>query len=190
MFCFKCGEDNPPLANFCNRCNAKLPKFSSNVAPSITAPKTERLMKMLDLANKALDGIIPAQDLLDDIEKQEKSIETIANKFRNMPLHKSLKSEFKPQLDMALKGMDAFLGCLKTIKDAMQKDLILEDEQDMPEDGVYFELSEESQNAIMEAIDIAKEGNEYLNRSFEMSEESVRKVREESIMYEDDSSIL
>jgi hypothetical protein len=190
LLCFRCGEDNPPGYNFCNRCNAKLPKFSTNVSPAIIAPKTERLMKILDLANKALDGQLPPQTIINEIEKQETTFRNIEKKFRNTPLHKSLKQEFQPQIDTGLSGMDLFLKSLGAIKDVIIEAAPPEEYPDETDEKLYFELSEENQALIMDAIETAKEGNEYLNRCFEMSEESMRKVREESIMYEDDSSIL
>lgn len=190
MFCFKCGQDNSPGANFCSKCNAVLPKFHSNVSPTASAPKTQRLMKYIDIVNKIIDGNSPHEELYQKLEVEEQSLKTAGDKLRNTPIDKSLRAEFKPQIDTALSGIKLFLESIDSVKQVMEQTEIFG--APLQEDGetIYFELSEENQKACLDAIELAKEANEYFNQSYEMSEESVRKVKEEDYMYEDDTNIL
>ena len=163
----------------------------------MSAPKTVRLMKVLEIANKSLDGKASPAELLEEIDDQMESFEGWKKKYINIPMHKSLKEEFQPQLDKAIEGIELFLDSLEMIKNVLEEESEEgeegeegEEESVELENGKLFELSEENQNIVMDAMEKAKEGNESLNECYEMSQESVRKTREESIMYEDDSSIL
>jgi len=59
------------------------------------APKTARLMKILDLVNKTLDGKAPQNELLEDIDVQIACFEGWKKKYTSIPIHKSLKEEFQ-----------------------------------------------------------------------------------------------
>jgi len=197
LLCFRCGYENPHGTNVCGRCSAKLPKLPVNVAPTMRAPKTARLMKILDLVNKTLDGKAPQNELLEDIDVQIVCFEGWKKKYSSIPIHKSLKEEFQPQINKALEGINLYLECFDILKHILEE-TSMEEEGEEGEDKtdeyddekVYFELSEEQQNQAMDAMEKARAANEALNDCYELSEESVRKTREENIMYEDDSSIL
>ncbi|OQA18654.1 MAG: hypothetical protein BWY64_01350 [bacterium ADurb.Bin363] len=241
MICFRCGESNPPFTNVCNRCNAKLPKISINVAPPISSPRTARLNRILEIANKTLDGALNPQELISKIEKHEEDFKNgERNLLASMPkakkkppapvipkkkfprgfvleeepeidwdleLEKTINLEFKDQLNMGLKAIRLFLQCLNSIKTVLLEiDKVYpamdeeETEDDLIERGLagladeesdkLFELSEGQEAVIIEVLETAKKANEFLNQFMDMAEEKGRKIREENILYEDESTLL
>ena len=217
MLCFRCGEDNPHGSNVCNRCNAKLPKISINVAPTISGPRTDRLMQILDIGNKMLDGKASPQILLTRLEKQEKDFQKgERDLIKSMPrakprppgyvkpkhpnpyiaelpefdeeLETAMKSEFQEQYDCGLKSIRLFLQSLNSMRIVLEE--IIDEGLDEETPGKKFEVTEEQEATVKEAMDIARRANEVLNGFYEMAEEKDRRVREVKILYEDDSTLL
>ncbi len=217
MLCFRCGEDNPHGSNVCNRCNAKLPKISINVAPTISGPRTDRLMQILDVGNKILDGKMSPQILLTRLEKQEKDFQKgERDLIKSMPrakprppgyvkpkhpnpyiaelpefdeeLETAMKSEFQEQYDCGLKSIRLFLQSLNSMRIVLEE--IIDEGLDEETPGKKFEVTEEQEATVKEAMDIARRANEVLNGFYEMAEEKDRRVREVKILYEDDSTLL
>jgi hypothetical protein len=65
-------------------------------------------------------------------------------------------------------------------------------EEILDEDVVIrkFEVTEEQEATVKEAMDIARRSNEILNSFQEMAEEKDRRIREIKFLYEDDSTLL
>lgn len=217
MLCFRCGEDNPHGSNVCNRCNAKLPKISINVAPTISGPRTDRLMQILDIGNKMLDGKASPQILLTRLEKQEKDFQKGERDLvKSMPraklrppgyvrpkhpnpyiaelpefdeeLETTMKSEFQEQYDCGLKAIRLFLQSLNSMRLVLEE--IIDEGLDEEVPGRKFEVTEEQEATVKEGMDTARRANEMLNSFYEMAEEKDRRVREVKILYEDDSTLL
>ncbi len=217
MLCFRCGEDNPHGSNVCNRCNAKLPKISINVAPTISGPRTDRLMQILDVGNKILDGKASPQILLTRLEKQEKDFQKGERDLvKSMPrakprppgyvrpkhsnpyiaelpefdeeLETTMKSEFQEQYDCGLKAIRLFLQSLNSMRIVLEE--IIDEGLDEEVPGRKFEVTEEQEATVKEGMDTARRANEMLNSFYEMAEEKDRRVREVKILYEDDSTLL
>lgn len=217
MLCFRCGEDNPHGSNVCNRCNAKLPKISINVAPPISGPRTERLLQILDIGNKILDSRVSPQMLITRIEKQERDFKKGERDLINsMPkakpkppgkpqvkhpnpyidelpefeevLETTMKSEFQEQYDCGLKSIRLFLQSLNSMKLVLEE--ILDEGLDERAAGKKFEITEEQEATVKESMDTAKRANEVLNGFYEMAEEKDRRIREVKFLYEDDSTLL
>lgn len=195
MLCFRCGHDNPYGIYVCGSCGAKLPKLETAAVQSSSAPKTVRLMKVLDIANKILDAKRPLEDLLDEVHIQIESFHKSEQYFKSIKYHKSLKKEFQPQIDEVFNGIYLFLESVELMKKALEEGILPEEElpeEELPEEGEegLFELTKEGQDMVKEAMEKANEANEILNKCFESSEDVVRKAREEARMYEADSTIL
>ena len=174
--CFKCGTENFDGANFCSKCNFKLPKIDTMVAPQTNAPKSARLAKIQEIVNNFLEGEISSETVIEELEKQEKSFIEVKTKFKNMNLPKQLKDEFQGQIDTGLGGMDLFLEAIKTIKTCA-------DEQSQSDNP--FEVDDDKKRKILKAIDKAGKGNELLNQCFESSCESMRKAQDEAYIHQD-----
>ena len=175
--CFRCGTENLEGANYCAKCNFKLPKIDTQISPQTSVPKGARLAKVIELTNGIVEGTLSPKSMMEDLTKEFKAFRKANMKLRKIRLPKPLQEEFQGQLDIGIKGTDAFIEALKIIKGSIPEESLTSLEPVI--------LTAEQIDKINKAVKIAKKANELLNECYERSSESMRAAQEEAYMYEE-----
>jgi len=175
--CFRCGTANLEGANFCVKCNFKLPKIDTQIAPQTSIPKGARLAKIIELCEGITEKTLSPKNMLDDLTKEFRAFRKANIKLRKIRLPKPLQEEFQIQLDIGIEGTDKFIDALKMVKSCIPEAL---------QDSLTpITLPPDKTDTINKAVELAKEPNELLNECYERSRESMRAAQEEAYMYED-----
>jgi len=190
VLCFKCGHDNPLGVKFCEKCNAMLPKFATTVAPAAKAPRTAKLKELLEAGEKFIAGEIAEEEYLKRLNALEEHFLTSEQGIKTINVPKELVEDVKPQLELALEGIDCYKRAIAKMKAVVLEKAHVEKEEKKGEEEEFQELPEEHIEAIKEAMRLAQEGNDLLNECIQISEENIRKLKEEEFLYEDDSTVL
>ena len=174
--CFRCGSENMDGANFCAKCNFKLPKIDTQIAPQTDVPKGARLAKLRELVHGLIDNEIPLATVREDLEKEIRAFRKGIMAFRKMNLPKPLREEFQEQIDVGSKGMTDFLVSLEAVKTIIP-------EKDSP--GAPFKASPKQAKILQAVLKKATKANELLNECYELSKDSMRRAQDEAYIYED-----
>jgi len=176
--CFKCGTENNDDEYLCTKCSFKLPKLDESISPQTNIPKSARLAKILEISNSYMEGEISPETMVEELEHQIISFRQVLMRFRKMNLPKPLKEEFEEQIDLGIEGMNLFIEAMEVIQSTAPPP------KDEPDDEP-FELTGEGKAKVLKAMKKADEGNEILNECYEKSCESMRRIHEEEMIYEE-----
>jgi hypothetical protein len=174
VLCFRCGHNNPDtIPGFCDKCNARLTEDQQSNTPKESS-KTVRLEKFINMGNKFVNNEITIDEFQEFLQKQKKSFEQSENNLKSMIIPEELMNEFKPQIEMGLKGINLYKIAIETMEKALMSETLSD---------------EEIKNSILKALEVTQEGNEKINDCYKMSEEKLREIREETPLYQSGSEI-
>ena len=170
MLCFRCGHNNPQTSvsiRFCDKCNTRLPDKAEETKVPEKKQKTERLEKIISMGNNFINKICSREAFLDFLKKQKTSLEKTENNFKSLDIPEELKEEFHFQIKTNLEGIYLYKKSVEIMKEATSKE--------MNSAGI--------KEAILRAIEYAKEGNDKINKCYKMSEEKLRQIKYETPRY-------
>lgn len=167
MICVRCGYNNPPGTNFCEKCNSSLPKIVPHSPESAAPPKVnERYMQLKEAGEKAKSGEWTVEEYGIFLENISKILTQKEQEIREIEIPEEAIDEFAAELEVGFAGIDLYNTGIANMK------LFLEDQN--PDHIDY-------------GLELVREGNEKINEAMRINRENRRKLEE---MYIDTSTLL
>ncbi|MHB2020777.1 MAG: hypothetical protein ACYCW6_27885 [Candidatus Xenobia bacterium] len=166
LICFKCGSQNAPGSNFCNECNAALPKMQQT--DSFTPPPriNERYMQIKDAGDKVVSGEISLEEYCTFLDRVISVLEEKERQIREIEIPPEAVEDFREELETGFTGIDLYNQGLQTMRYYAEEP-----------DAVHIETG----------LQLIREGNEMINDAMRINRENRRKLEE---MYIDTSTML
>jgi hypothetical protein len=168
LICVKCGHQNAGGQNYCQHCNAILPKISQAVPEATAAPQkvNERYLQLKDAGDKVVSGAWTVEEYGVFLENISKILTQKEQEIREIEIPPEAVEDFREELEVGFAGIDLYNQGVSIMK------LFLEDGEP---------------SHIEEGLELIREGNEMINEAMRINRENRRKLEE---MYIDTSTMI
>jgi hypothetical protein len=167
MICVKCGHQNSELANFCEQCNAKLPRLVAEPAePAEQPPVQDRLRQLEEAARKVLSEEWSREQFAEYVENVLTVLQEKERAIREIEIPSEAMEDFREELEVGFVGISLYNQGLERMLGYV-------------EDGDASHLDE--------GLDLVRQGNDHINEAMRINRENRRKLEE---MYIDSSPLM
>lgn len=157
MVCIKCGHENPDNVNYCQKCNALLPKLSAGYKPPPPQKTIGRLKQFKDAVEKVKNKKWSDRDFKKFLDDISQNLTTRAGEIKDVEIPAEIKSEFEEELAIGFDGINLF-------------------EEGMKE--LYLYLGDHSQVSLDKGLKLIEEGNDKINEAMKINRENREKLEE------------
>ncbi|MBM3461350.1 MAG: zinc ribbon domain-containing protein [Armatimonadetes bacterium] len=169
MICVKCGQQNPGGYNYCQRCNAMLPKVAHAAEPSEVAAQqkvNERYMQLKEAGDKVVSGEWTVEAYSSFLDGIARILAQKEQDIRDIEIPEEALEDFREELEVGFQGIEMYNQGIANMR------LFLDDREP---------------SHIQEGLELVREGNEMINEAMRINRDNRRKLEE---MYIDTSTMI
>ena len=159
MLCIKCGHINPPGSNYCQKCNAILPKMAqTEVAPP---PKVnERYNQLRNAGDRVKSGEWTVDEYSDFLAGISNALAQKEMEIREIEIPEESYEDFREELEIGFSGIELY-------------------NQGISEMRLYIEDLDPAR--IDCGLELIADGNDRINEAMRINRENRREIEEMNI---------
>jgi len=166
LICVKCGHSNPPNQNFCEKCNASLPKIVEQSKIEVPLRVNERFNQLKEAGDKVLSGEWTVEQFAEFLEHIYQILVQKEQEIREIEIPQETFDDFRDELETGFAGIELY-------------------NQGLAEMNAY--VQDLNSEHIEYGLQLVNEGNEKINEAMRINRENRQKLEE---MHIDNSDIV
>lgn len=155
--CIKCGHKNPESANYCQKCNALLPKISAGYKPPPPQKVIGRFNQFKDAVENIKNKKWSVKDLKKFLDDISKNLDIRAREIKEVEIPSEIAAEFKDELAIGFDGINLYENGMKEL---------------------YSYLENQNLEHLDKGLELIKEGNDKINEAIKINRENREKLEE------------